>query len=81
MPLEVRIDVVPHGIEAARRTIDVIHITQVDKLDDDPEGERIYAVKGLKHSFVKHRRGDGAETLAALALAVDTGLQLGEDRG
>lgn len=69
MPLEVRIDVVPHGIEAARKTLRIITITQVEKLDDDPGGERIYEVRGTRTARIQHARKDGAGALAAKALS------------
>lgn len=74
MPIEVRIDVVPHGVEALRHPIRIVRITQVERLDDDPEGWRVYRVVGARTSRVRHKRSDGAEVLVGLALAADQGL-------
>lgn len=77
MPIEVRIDVIPHGVETARQQMGTVRITQVEKLDDDPEGWRVYAVSGARLSHVKHKRSDGAMRLVALALASDQQLEVG----
>lgn len=73
MPLEVTIAVIPHGDEALRETLGTIRITQVERHDDDPGGDRTYSVIGARSSRVRHRRADGALVLVAKALAADTG--------
>lgn len=81
MPLEVRVDVIPGDVEAARSNLGKLTITQVSKLDDDPGGLRLYEVKGgwtgERVTFVQHARADGAMELARKALAADLGYQVG----
>ena len=73
MPLEGRIDVVPFGIESVRECLGTVRITQVEKHDDDPGGERTYEVVGARKTTVRHHRKDGALVLVAKALASDAG--------
>lgn len=69
MPLEIKIDLIPHGIEEQRQTLDRVRITQVRQLDNDPEGERIYQVEYNGHFYeVKHRRSEGPLALSTKAL-------------
>ncbi len=79
MPLELSIDVIPHGYEQQRQRIGNIRITQVEKLDADPDGERIYRVVGARDTRVRHRRGDGALALVAKAFASDCGPEGGSE--
>lgn len=70
MPLRVTIELVPHGIEQNARVLRRVDITQVDQLDSDPEGQRVYrAVSDGKCVSLLHRRGDGAEALCCAALS------------
>lgn len=66
MPLEIRVDVIPHGVEDARKNLSRITVTQVERLDDNPEGLRRYMWDDGEHAGVlQHRRSNGAEALAA----------------
>lgn len=71
MPLRVTIDLIPHGDERQRQTLEQITITQEMAYDTDPDGYRGYQIvfdDGDRMQFVTHRRGDGAARLAELAL-------------
>lgn len=73
MPLELRIDVIPRGVESLREILGTVRITQIEQHDQDPGGERTYSVVGARRSEVRHRRRDGALVLVAKALAADAG--------
>lgn len=72
MPLEVSIDVVPHGDESRRERLHTLRVTQVAQLDDHPQGWRRYAVsiddvdQGVT---VEHKRADGAYRLVQNVMA------------
>lgn len=69
MPIDVKIEMVPHGDDALRHQIGEVRIRQVEKLDTDSDGWRIYEVIGARVTTVRHRRGDGAGVLVAKAIA------------
>lgn len=75
MPLEVRVDVVPGGIESLREELALLRICQVVKHDENPGGLRTYEVSVGDRVLVavKHFRADGALVLAASALRAVSG--------
>ena len=71
MPLEIVVDVVPHGIENRRHTLHRVRVTQIAAYDSLPGGRRRYLVEvdgdTRRTVEVEHDRADGALRLVQRA--------------
>lgn len=56
-------------VSVNHKPVRLLQAVQVEKLDDDPQGWRMYEVMhSTPKRRIKHRRGDGPERLAVLLL-------------
>lgn len=73
MTLRVTLEIIPHGVEDEKRTIEVINISNWGQIDFDSHSYRIedndYKKFKAEDQWVTHNRSKGALLLASKALA------------
>ena len=69
MPLRVTVELVPFGNDAAAREVQTVEVTNVDRLPNGTGHRYSVAASGGRRAVVDHHSRDGAEALAAKALA------------
>lgn len=73
--MRITVDIVPHGDEDRKETVETVTIAQVARHDSDPGGVRDYALwngpdpEGKPFAVIRHTRADGAAVLAGKAFA------------